>query len=83
MVSFLVPDHPFDQDVIQSFCHFVLSFASRDSAERWVSQRDNILLLPVADAFRVGLRAWRWLRNDSGSEQKAEEPVRGAQNKRW
>jgi len=66
VVSFLVPDKPFDQDVIQSFCHYVLNFASRDSAEQWASQRDGIVLLPVADAFQVGRRAWRWLRNPAG-----------------
>jgi hypothetical protein len=69
VVSFLVPDKPFDQDVIQSFCHYVLNFASRESAERWASQRDGIVLLPVADAFQVGLRAWRWLRDGVGTGQ--------------
>jgi hypothetical protein len=63
VVSFIVPDKPFDQDIIQSFCHYVLTFASRESAERWASQRDGIILLPVAEAFQVGLRAWRWLRD--------------------
>jgi len=67
VVSFLVPDQPFDQDVIQSFCHFVLTFASRDSADRWASERDGIVLLPVADAFQVGRRAWRWLREPTST----------------
>lgn len=67
VVSFLVPDKPFDQGVIQSFCHYVLNFASRDSAERWASERRNIVLLPVADAFQVGLRAWQWLRAPAGT----------------
>ena len=67
VVSFLVPDKPFDQDVIESFCHYVLNFASRDSAERWASGRDGIILLPVADAFQVGLRAWRRLGSPAGT----------------
>lgn len=62
VVSFLMPGKPFDQDVVQSFCHYVLTFASPESAERWASERDGIVLLPVADAFQVGLRAWQWLR---------------------
>jgi hypothetical protein len=66
-VSFLVPNKPFDQDVIQNFCHYVLNFASRESAERWASQRDGIILLPVADAFQVGLRAWRRLGSPAGT----------------
>jgi hypothetical protein len=63
VVSFLVPDKPFDQDVIQSFCHYVLNFASRDSAERWASHRDGIVMLSVSEAFEVGLRGWSKLRD--------------------
>ncbi len=64
VVSFLTPEEtkPFDQDVIQNFCNYVLNFASHESAERWASERDGIVLLPVHDAFQVGLRAWRQLR---------------------
>lgn len=61
IVSFIAPDKPFDYDVIESFCHYVHNFASRESAERWASQRDGIVLLPVSEAFQVGLRAWsKW-----------------------
>src|SRR5712692_5450481 len=61
VVSFIAPNKPFDFDVIESFCHYVLNFASRESAERSVSGRDSIVLLPAADAFEVGLRAWsKW-----------------------
>jgi hypothetical protein len=62
VVSFVVPDKPFDHDVIQTFCHYVLNFASHESAERWASERDGIVLLPVSEAFEVGLRAWSKLR---------------------
>ena len=58
VVSFIAPDKPFDFDVIESFCNYVLNFASRASAERWASERKGIVLLPAADAFEVGLRAW-------------------------
>jgi hypothetical protein len=58
VVSFLVPDKPFDHDVIETFCNYVLSFTSRESAERWAAERDGIVLFPVAEAFEVGLRAW-------------------------
>jgi alkylmercury lyase len=61
VVSFLAPNKPFDFDVIESFCHFVLNFASRESAERWAAEREGIVLLPTAEAFEVGLRAWsKW-----------------------
>lgn len=64
-VSFLVPDKtkPFDQDVILNFCNYVLNFASPESAERWASERDGIAVLPVRDAFQVGLRAWSRLQS--------------------
>src|SRR6266446_9182878 len=57
-VSFTAPDRPFDFDVIESFCNFVLNFGSRESAERWAAKREGIVLLPAAQAFEVGLRAW-------------------------
>lgn len=61
VVSFIAPDRPFDFDVIESFCHFVLNFGSRESAERWAAEREGIVLLPAAQAFEVGLRAWsKW-----------------------
>ena len=70
VVTFLVPDStkPFDQDVILNFCNYVLNFASLESAERWASERDGIVVLPVHDAFEVGLRAWSKLRGDDARE---------------
>ncbi len=70
VVSFLAPDStkPFDQDVILNFCNYVLNFASGESAERWASERDGIVLLPVHDAFEVGLRAWSKLNGDHARE---------------
>jgi len=67
IVSFIVPDKPFDSDVIESFCHYVLNFASRESAERWASERDDIILLPASDAFEVGRRAWSKLRDGASA----------------
>ena len=69
-VSFLAPDktRPFDHDVIQNFCNYVLNFASRESAERWASEREGIVVLPVKDAFQVGLRAWSKLRGDEAGK---------------
>jgi alkylmercury lyase len=58
VVSFLVPHGRFGPDVIENFCHYVLNFASPESAERWASEREGIVLLPASDAFEVGRRAW-------------------------
>ncbi len=71
VVSFLAPNKPFDFDVIESFCHFVLNFASRESAERWAAEREGIVLLPAAEAFEVGLLAWSKWRSAPNAEGRA------------
>ncbi len=71
VVSFLAPNKPFDFDVIESFCNFVLNFASRESAERWAAGRDGIVLLPTAEAFEVGLRAWSKFHTPASTERQA------------
>jgi alkylmercury lyase len=54
VVSLLVPDRPFGDDVIRSFCHFVHFFASPEAAERWTAEHEGTFAIPVADAFKVG-----------------------------
>lgn len=71
VVSFIAPTKPFDFDVIESFCNYVLNFASRESAERWASEREGIVLLPAAEAFEVGLRAWSKWRSPTNTELRA------------
>ncbi len=73
VVSFIAPDRPFDFDVIESFCHFVLNFGSRESAERWAAKREGIVLLPAAQAFEVGLRAWSMWHAPTNMEGQATD----------
>ena len=54
VVSFLVPDRGLDADVIQSFCHFVHFFASREAGETWTAEHPGTFLLSLADAFELG-----------------------------
>jgi alkylmercury lyase len=54
VVSFLVPSTEFDADVIQSFCHFVHFFASRDAGESWTAEHPGTFLLSLEDAFELG-----------------------------
>ncbi len=54
VVSMVVPDGPFGYDVIESFCHRVLFFASRESGESWTAKHEGTMLLSVSDAFEVG-----------------------------
>lgn len=54
VVSFLAPDRVFDADIIQSFCHFVHFFGSRDSGERWSSEHNGTLLFSADQAYELG-----------------------------
>lgn len=55
VVSFLVPDGPFDADVVVSFCHKVLFFTTEDHAAEWIDARpDELFTMSVNDAFEVG-----------------------------
>jgi alkylmercury lyase len=56
VVSFLVPETAFDENVIQSFCRFVHFFASPQAGERWIAEHPGTFLLSVADAFELGRR---------------------------
>jgi alkylmercury lyase len=53
VISFLVPDEPWDHAVIQRFCHFVLLFESRTSGSAWVADHSGTLLLSVGEAFEL------------------------------
>ena len=51
VVSFLRPDGPFDSGVVQSFCHFVHFFASRQAGEQWIAAYPGTFLLTLSDAY--------------------------------
>lgn len=54
VVSFLLPSTSFDADVIQSFCHFVHFFASREAGQSWSAEHPGTFLLSLEDAFELG-----------------------------
>ena len=54
VMSVVVPDGPFGYDVIESFCHRVLFFASEETGARWIAEHPDTTLLSVAEAFEVG-----------------------------
>ena len=49
-MSFLLPDGPFDSGVVQSFCHYVHFFASRQAGEQWVAGHPGTFLLTLREA---------------------------------
>ncbi len=54
LVSMVIPDGPFGYDVIESFCHRVLFFASHKTGDKWIAAHGGTTLLPVDQAFEVG-----------------------------
>jgi hypothetical protein len=56
LVSFLLPDGPFDDDIRQSFCHFVHFFSSPAAADVWAAAHPRTFWVPLADAAEVGRR---------------------------
>jgi alkylmercury lyase len=56
VVSFLMPDGPFDSGVIESFCHFVHFFTSRRAGERWAAGHPGTFLLTLGEAAALAAR---------------------------
>lgn len=56
VVSFLLPDGPFDADVRATFCHFVHFLASPAAGDAWTAEHPGTFWVPVADAFEVARR---------------------------
>jgi hypothetical protein len=54
VVSNVIPDGLFGFDVIESFCHKVLFFASEDAGRRWTTEHQGTTLLSVQEAFELG-----------------------------
>jgi hypothetical protein len=42
------------EDVINSFCHYVLAFASLDAADEWVAKNPGTFVLSLDEAFELG-----------------------------
>jgi len=61
VVSMVVPEGPFGFDVVESFCHRVLSFASTEAGIGWTADHPGTTLLSVEEAFEVGRRHVRRL----------------------
>ena len=70
VVSMVIPDRPFDYDVIDSFCHRVLFFTSEESGGKWVAEHEGTTLLTVGEAFQVGSFAPKFVYPDVFGQQK-------------
>lgn len=54
LVSMVIPDGPFGYDVIETFCHNVLFFASEETGAKWIEEHEGATLLSVDQAFELG-----------------------------
>jgi alkylmercury lyase len=59
VVSLLLPDGPFDDNIRQTFCHFVHFFASPAAADDWITYHPGTFWLAMTDAAEVGRRLAR------------------------
>ncbi len=56
VLSFLVPEQPFDADVVRSFCHFVHFVASERATQEWIAQHPGTFSLSIDEGFELGRR---------------------------
>lgn len=56
VVSFLLPDRPFDAEVRATFCHFVHFLASPAAGHAWMAEHPGTFWMPVDNAFEVARR---------------------------
>ena len=70
LVSMLIPDGAFGYDVIESFCHRVLFFASNQTGARWIARHKGATLLSVTEAFELGRVLTERVAGGSSSESR-------------
>jgi alkylmercury lyase len=56
VLSFLRPDQPWDDNVMATFCHYVLQFSGPRSAQRWISERPGTFTITVDEALELARR---------------------------
>jgi alkylmercury lyase len=55
-LSFLRPDQPWDDNVITTFCHYVLHFTSPATARRWTGGHPGTFEISLGDAAELARR---------------------------
>jgi hypothetical protein len=56
VLSFLRPDQPWDNDVMTTFCHYVLHFTSPATAAQWTAARPGTFVISLAEAAELARR---------------------------
>jgi len=56
VLSFLRPDQPWDDDVMTTFCHYVLHFTGPATAQRWTADHPGTFVISLGDAAELARR---------------------------
>ena len=56
VLSFLRPGQPWDDDVMTTFCHYVLHFTSPATAAQWTAARPGTFAISLQDAAELARR---------------------------
>ena len=64
VLSFLRPDQPWGDNVMETFCHFVNQFSGPSSAQTWTTNHPGTFVISLEDA---GELARRWVDRGFGS----------------
>ena len=56
VLSFLRPGQPWDDDVITTFCHYVLHFTGPATAQRWTAAHPGTFVISPGDAGELARR---------------------------
>jgi alkylmercury lyase len=54
VLSFRLPDAPFGEGTIESFCNFIHFISSREAAERWAAAHADTFVISIEDGFEIG-----------------------------
>jgi len=58
VVSLLIPDYPFDADIVHSFCHYAHFFGSPRSGHEWTREHPGTFLLDIDQTNAVARATW-------------------------
>ena len=56
VLSFLRPDQPWDDDVMTTFCHYVLHFTGPATAAQWTAAHPGTFVISLQDAAELARR---------------------------
>jgi len=56
VLSFLLPDQPWDDDVMTTFCHYVLQFTGPATAGHWTAGHPGTFVISLDDAAELARR---------------------------